>query len=399
MDSGYISWDERDKVRYADNHSLILVDGEGPQAAGTYTSNGTDAFIENYFETDNFDYAEVSTNYQETDFRRCVSFINNSYFIISDFLDGSAIHTYDWLLHGNGGGDTGNLYTSTTYGAKYSVDSVDLNFFINSTKNIMLSDTADYNDTGTFNQVGTHTVTKASISGQDELFSAILIPDSSSSSITYTQIDSTNFMGGSIEMGSEKTLSLVKNDTTPATASFFDKNISFDSKILIISRVGDSIPRNIFFKNGQNIIYENQNLISCSENTNLNLNIYSSYADGFIQNGCDVDFYTGNEPSSVTGAIDWSFDNGITTIEFSDLTFFQINVEWSLVSSAPENLIISISGNDIILNWTGSGDLYHIYHSTNPDNGFTEIGTTSATTYTVTGAATAEKYFYYITSE
>jgi len=50
MDSGYISWGEHDKVMNADNHNLILVNGSGPSSAGTYTANGTDAYIQNFYD-------------------------------------------------------------------------------------------------------------------------------------------------------------------------------------------------------------------------------------------------------------------------------------------------------------------------------------------------------------
>ncbi|MCK4357768.1 MAG: heparinase II/III family protein [Candidatus Cloacimonetes bacterium] len=338
MDCGYISWDKRDSVRFAENHSLILVDGNGPPAAGASTSEGADAFIENFFDTDKFDYSEVSTNYQNTDFKRCVSFIDDSYFVISDFVDGSESHTYDWLLHGNGGGTTGNGFFQTTYGSVYSVNDVDLNFFINSTEDITLSNYDDYHDGGIYDSLFMHTVTKAGVSGEDVLFSSFLIPSQSSRDITYNPIDMGTCVGGTISMDNEKTITLVKNNNNTVSAEFFGINVSSDCHILVISRLDDDIPKNIFIKEGQSLSYDDTTIVNCSEITNLALNIFSDYADGYVSNGCEVEFYTGNEPTNVIGGT-YSFSNGITTILFPDDTNFHIDVEWSFTYDVDEEPI------------------------------------------------------------
>ncbi|MCK4339097.1 MAG: heparinase II/III family protein [Candidatus Cloacimonetes bacterium] len=345
MDCGYISWDERDKVRFADNHSLILVDGDGPPAAGDYTSGGTDAFIESFFDTDKFDYSEVLTNYQDTDFMRCVSFVDDSYFVISDFVDGSESHTYDWLLHGNGGGDTGNSFTLTDNGSIYSVNDVDLNFFINSTQDITLLPYDDYHDNGTYNVPALHTVTKASVSGEDVLFSSFLIPSQSSRDITYNPIDLGTCIGGTISMDNEKSITLVKDDNNTISTDFFGKEISFDGDILVISRLNDSIPKNIFIKEGQDLVYDNTTIIHCLEETDIALNITIDLADGYISNGCEVQFYTGNAPTNVIGGTLISFVDGISTIIFLDSTNFQIDVIWTLPGSSVDEEHIGILHN------------------------------------------------------
>jgi len=346
MDCGYIGWDYRDSVRFAENHSLILVDGDGPPAAGASTSEGTDAFIENFFDTDEFDYAEVSTNYQETDFRRCVAFIDNSYFVITDFVDGLENHTYDWLLHGNGGGDTGNAFAPTANGSIYSVDDVDLNFFINSTEGETLSNYNDYHDNGTFNFLAEHTVTKASVSGEDVLFSSFLIPSLATvKDITYNPINLGTCIGGTISRDNEMTIALVKPNINTVSTDFFGKDVSFDGKILVISRIDNQVPKNVFIKEGQNIFYEDTTIVHCSEITNLALNISSNSADGYISNGCEVEFYTGNEPTNIIGGSLLGFENGIATISFLDSTNFQIDVIWTLPGSSVDEEHIGILHN------------------------------------------------------
>ena len=72
--------------------------------------------------------------------------------------------------------------------------------------------------------------------------------------------------------------------------------------------------------------------------------------------------------------------------------------------SPPSNVTISISGNDVILNWewTGERTTYNVYRSTDPySEDFEIINVLSilGTTYTDFGAAATEtKYFYYITA-
>ena len=345
MDSGYISWDERDKVRYADNHSLILVDGEGPPAAGSIYSNGTDAFLHNYFDTEQYDYCEVNTNYQDTDFERCVSFVDNSFFIITDFVDGNSSHDYDWLLHGNGGGDTGNGFELQTYGSQYIVNDVNLHFFLSSSSTMDFSNYEDYHDDGNYDIPATHTVTKGSINSDDAVFSAILYPALDSESVTYNPTTSNDYTGGLLETDDKKVLAASKNNNISINTNFNGYELNFDSEILTFyTKIDSYIPSSVFMRMGQNIEYDEINFISTNELTNLNLNIFNNYADGFVQNGCEIAFYTGNAPTAITGANSWEFESGVTTAVFNDSTYFQIEVEWSLeeygVSEPPANYII-----------------------------------------------------------
>jgi hypothetical protein len=341
MDSGYINFDQHDLVRYAKNHSLILVDEEGPSAATLTSAGGTDAFITNYFDTEHLDYSEVWTTYEDTDFMRCVSFIDDSYFIIADFVDGTGTHFYDWLLHGNGGGDTGNDFVLTTHGSKYTVNGIDLNFFINSDEDISLDDYYDFHEGG-YDIADEHTVTEAAVEGEDVIFSAFLIPAPETRDIVYTPINSGTCIGGTISMDDEKIISLVKSNTDFVSIDYFDIDVGFNGYILNISRINENIPGSIFLKQGQNLEYDNVALINCSESTNLSLNIGTGLADGYISTGCQVQFFTGNLPTDVIGATTWSYNIGVLTANFPDETYFEIEVDWSLVNLSSENNIVSI---------------------------------------------------------
>jgi len=81
-----------------------------------------------------------------------------------------------------------------------------------------------------------------------------------------------------------------------------------------------------------------------------------------------------------------------------------MTVDTSLPPESPENIIIQINGNDVILTWdivTGAS-CYHIYRSNNPSSNYTELPSSpvSINSFTDTGAADShEKLFYYITAD
>ncbi len=330
MDSGYISWDKRDSVRYAKNHSLILVDGEGPPASTLTTAEGTDATIGLYYDTDGLDFASVFTNYQDTDFFRMFTFINDSYFTITDFIGSSSTHDYSFLLHGNGGGSTGNVFSPGTNGSVYSVNDVDLNFFINSTHPITLDNYIDDHDDGTYNIPATHTVTRAQINSDNALFASFLIPTlTTTKDITYTPIATDSSYGGSIEMGSEKAIHLINSGTDLRTIDFFGTPIGYDCNVLHVARTGD-IPRNIQLSFGQTFIYGDKTLILSDVDIIIGLNIHDTSADGYVSEACTVEFFTGNDPTGVTGGTFIGFDQGVSTISFGEEGNFEIDVVWSL---------------------------------------------------------------------
>ncbi|HEX38255.1 MAG TPA: T9SS type A sorting domain-containing protein [Candidatus Cloacimonetes bacterium] len=330
MDSGYISWDKRDSVRYAKNHSMILVDGEGPPAATLTTAEGTDAYLGEYFDTDGLDYACEITSYQNTDFMRQVTFINNSYFTITDWVGSSSTHEYSWLLHGNGGGTTGNGFSMGTNGSAYTVNNVTLHVFGNSSYPMTLDSYDDYHDDGTYDVPAIHTVTRGQVNADSTIFAAFLIPAESTKDVTYTSINLTSGFGGTFEMGSEKTIHLLNYEEGLLMTDYFGIQIGFNGDVLNIARESD-LPRNIFMTNTQNFVYGDKSLIATQEVAiTMGLNIGATSADGYVNESCVVEFFTGNEPTGVTGGNYLGFVEGITTIAFSADSYFTIDVEWSL---------------------------------------------------------------------
>jgi hypothetical protein len=113
VDGGYINFTNHDKVNWGNAHSLILVDGQGPpldRISGAAVDGGEDAFIEDTFTHPAGDYAEVRAEYLDARIRRRVLFAHREYFVIADEARSDSSRTYEWRLHGNGGGTSGGSY-------------------------------------------------------------------------------------------------------------------------------------------------------------------------------------------------------------------------------------------------------------------------------------------------
>jgi hypothetical protein len=114
LDPGYLRWDRRLEVAQAANHNLILVDGVGPATASTGIPGDADAFIEDVFDLEHLDYAEVRTAYNGADIVRRPVFMHKDYLILSDQCWDGSSRNYDWRLHAHGleGGDSTSGYFS-----------------------------------------------------------------------------------------------------------------------------------------------------------------------------------------------------------------------------------------------------------------------------------------------
>ncbi len=365
LDSGYISWGEHDKVKHADNHNLILVNGSGPSSAGTYTANGEDAYIQNYYDTRFLDYAEVQTSYQNVDFTRCATFFNNEIFILTDFITSSSTKTYEWLLHGNGGGSTGGQFTFLTdeadnrgtIGSQYTQNNISLDCYINSINPVTFSSYDDFHDDGTYNDPATHTVTKASTSSSNTIFSSILIPHESTKDITYESLDYGTTIGGLVTIDSTKILTLAKEYTYGISTLFDSIPLVFNANNIAISKENGAFqPTNVVIKNGDYLHYDGTTYFINTENRcDLALHIDDDFADGYVSEQGWVEFYTGYEPNSVSGAASYDFSDGILTMQFDEASNFYIEVDWSIHPIIIDSLSTYVFSADDEITVYGSG--------------------------------------------
>lgn len=134
LDAGYINYTNHDKVNEGRNHNVVLIDGEGPPRytqLGKTAGGGNDAYIRDFFSSEMGDYAEVDASYQGVELKRRVLFADQTYFIISDEIDSKgATRSFEWRLHGNGGGNSGGNYSRNGNLAKWKRNKAELIAYI-----------------------------------------------------------------------------------------------------------------------------------------------------------------------------------------------------------------------------------------------------------------------------
>jgi hypothetical protein len=182
LDSGYIYWEKRHKVYAADNHNLILVDGKGPRTSefdGAMKQVGSDAFLKSPLVKDKVAYCEVHTSYCGVSVKRGITFVDSRFFIILDEVTSPDEHKYKWLLHGNGGGDTGGEFEMTATGARWEIGSAALQTFVFSTapsiKYKHKLDTHSFN----YGEEKRHEVLIAEVKGANVRFISVMWPGKS----------------------------------------------------------------------------------------------------------------------------------------------------------------------------------------------------------------------------
>jgi hypothetical protein len=213
LDAGYIKWDHHYSVNKPENHNLILVDGYGPippsgpviRIPTIYNAPSlTDgSFTTTYIAAD-FSYVDVATEYgrhyemtdsldrqevweyiesdiTEISMTRGVLFIDNRYFVICDDLDNldNDKKSYQYLLHGNGGGTSGGTYELINNGAVWTRNNVKLTAQITALNGgINFSDSLYTHGDG-FNTIKTHTCLQATKEAVDTKYLSVLFPGES----------------------------------------------------------------------------------------------------------------------------------------------------------------------------------------------------------------------------
>ncbi|MBX3026445.1 heparinase II/III family protein [bacterium] len=136
LDPGYFSFTDRGLVAKPQDHNVILVDGAGPVdylAASTQWLNAPfgrppadgQATLSRTLDTDGLDAARVTARYGQPAaasalIDRHVFFGADRYLVFADAVTAPAPRTYTWLLHGNGGGDSGGEFAATATGGRWT---------------------------------------------------------------------------------------------------------------------------------------------------------------------------------------------------------------------------------------------------------------------------------------
>lgn len=92
IDSGYINYENRDKVNKAKNHNVVLINNQV----------NTESFIQEnkFFTSENLDYGEIKDVFNN---KRGILFVDKEYFLVFDSLSSSYKNNeYSLIIHGNG---------------------------------------------------------------------------------------------------------------------------------------------------------------------------------------------------------------------------------------------------------------------------------------------------------
>jgi hypothetical protein len=138
LDPGYFSFTTKSLVDQPEHHNIVLVDGVGPvnylrasvdwlaDPAGRPPADGH-ATLSHAIDTEFIDAVRVTTRYgmaagRDALIQRRFLFVADQYLVIADTAttkDGAPA-TFTWLLHGNGGGDSGGDFTATDTGGRWT---------------------------------------------------------------------------------------------------------------------------------------------------------------------------------------------------------------------------------------------------------------------------------------
>lgn len=103
IDEGYTGSNYRTYVNKATDHNLILVNGKGPKPPiSEWVSEDNEVFIENYFDTESLDYGELSGAWEGANLNRKTLFVDDTYFVMWDFVESSNTNTYQFQMHCSG---------------------------------------------------------------------------------------------------------------------------------------------------------------------------------------------------------------------------------------------------------------------------------------------------------
>lgn len=175
LDAGYISWELRGSVNKASNHSLILIDGQGPPTSTPLSAGDADAYLKDFYTIGGLQFCTDSTFYQGVGVERSVLFIDSSFFLIRDRLTSARQHVYDWRLHGNGGGTSGGEFTLEADGAAWHREGASVYTVLDANTDLTFSATSDTHSFG-YNQILTHSTLDVQAAGTDVDFLATIYP-------------------------------------------------------------------------------------------------------------------------------------------------------------------------------------------------------------------------------
>lgn len=102
LDPGYLQYSMRDLVGNAQQHNVILVNGQGPPNGAPLQPGGADAFVEESFSIPGIDYAKITTSYSGAIITRYLFNVTDSVLVNIDKCISQTPQKFTHQVHGNG---------------------------------------------------------------------------------------------------------------------------------------------------------------------------------------------------------------------------------------------------------------------------------------------------------
>ncbi|NQU27041.1 MAG: heparinase II/III family protein [Candidatus Marinimicrobia bacterium] len=220
FDAGYGGWDDRYTVNKPENHNTILVNGFGscPPSGPTMAVDSSiviysvgdaspvDGYFRNQYDDGYFSYIELESSYGQAydrypdfetmpgqevwlmdenddtavDFTRSISFVDQSYFIMTDRVDNQNADSlqYTWLLHVNGGGDTEGSFQALPNGGIVNREDANLLIYVTALGSLdsLLVDSSQHADGYGLSNLASHSMLKAVKKGIDTHYLSVFFP-------------------------------------------------------------------------------------------------------------------------------------------------------------------------------------------------------------------------------
>jgi len=334
LDSGYGGWSEHDKTRFAENHNIVLVNGEGPEGASQdgffnfWYANGSDARLTEHFTARNLDYAASETTYRGTRFIRRVIFPERRFFLLFDTLESGFEATYTLLLHGNGGGSSGGEFTLMDGGAEWRREGAVLRSLTVGSSPPLLFETENmYHAVYARSPMKDHTVLKISQTGNPGKFLSLLFPYPEGAGVPEAgEIPVSGGAGIRLARTDTVTYCLLRSSDDVIDLRSGDFEISARSDFLYCTMTPDGAFRDIFFLRGTSVEDAGGPIVVTSREADL----YADYS----------------EPDEIAGYI--------RTEEETSVTFYDVQASGLVYRGG--SIPFDTTGGGVTATFWGEGD-------------------------------------------
>jgi len=175
IDSGYISYDERERTAGPENHNVILVDGQGAWRGINGFLSDVPGYLTAWQRDAEIAWAVAEATYANTAFTRFAGLAADGYFVVVDRTASDGVHEFDWLGHVNAGGTTDGDIALADAGAIISRPSADLRLFVHTSGDAPQITLAE-DEHGLQGGAQTHAVLHATVQAESPVFLSLFFP-------------------------------------------------------------------------------------------------------------------------------------------------------------------------------------------------------------------------------